>query len=506
MASSLPEQIDSRRRKLAALRTAGELYPNDFRPSECAAALAEQHAESSRETLAASDITAALAGRLMTRRGNFLILLDASGPIQLYLDRPALAELPQGAGDDLAARVDDWDLGDIVGVEGRLRRSGRGDLYLQLDAGRLLCKALRPLPGKYHGLRDTEQRFRRRHLDLIANAETTRGLFQRRAELLSALRAFLDADGFIEVQTPMLHRHASGAAARPFETHHNALELPLQLRIAPELHLKRLVVGGLERIYELASCFRNEGVSARHNPEFTMLEFYRAYADHEDMMGLIEQLLRSLCQRFFGAPRLHYQGHDYDLSAPLARLDLRAALVERVAGLDAAGVNDVRALVAAGTAAGCAALPVGAGAGQWQLALFEALVEPSLADAAVFVTGYPAAVSPLARPVDGDAETAERFELFIGGMELANGFSELNDPQLQAERFAAQAATRAAGDVLAMAGDPDYIEALETGLPPTAGAGIGVDRLAMLLCDVASIREVLLFPLLRPESPEAAGD
>ena len=379
--ASLRDQRDARRRKLDALRAAGSAFPNDFRPRDSAAALTERHSGASREALADSDIRCSLAGRLLTRRGNFLVLGDASGRIQLYLDRSAPAAEAGGQRQsvaDLAVRADAWDLGDIVGVEGRLRRSGRGDLYLQLDTGHLLCKALRPLPGKHHGLRNTEQRFRRRHLDLIANADQARGLFRRRAALLGALRAFLDARGFIEVETPMLHSHSSGAVARPFVTHHNALDLPLQLRIAPELHLKRLVVGGLERVYELGRCFRNEGISTRHNPEFTMLEFYQAYAGHEDLMTMIEELLGALAERLLGAPRFSYQGRDYELSAPLPRLDFRQALADHVVGLDAARVHEPQALAAAAASCGLEALPPGASAAQWQLALFERIVEPVL--------------------------------------------------------------------------------------------------------------------------------
>jgi len=386
-------------------------------------------------------------------------------------------------------------VGDIVGVQGKPMRTKTGELSISADELRLLTKGLQPLPEKWHGLTDVELRYRRRYLDLIVNPDVRR-VFETRARIVRHLRAFLDARGFLEVETPMMHALAGGATARPFATHHNALDMPLYLRVAPELHLKRLLVGGLERVYELNRCFRNEGVSTQHNPEFSMLEFYQAYATYEDLMQLTEELLAGLAREVCGSTAVSYQGQTLELGGPYARLGVFPA-VARALGVDEAALSRPESL---GPLAKAHGLELDGDPGKTVMALFEELVEPTLVQP-TFVVDFPLAVSPLARKKAGRPDLVDRFELYIAGREVANAFSELNDPDDQRERFAEQMRAKARGDMEAMPFDEDYVLALEYGMPPAAGQGIGIDRLVMLLCDAASIRDVILFPLLRPERP-----
>ncbi len=486
-----------RRAKLSARRRAGDAFPNSFRRSLTidgkeltSAVLQTTLASASKADLEAGNETARLSGRLLNRRGPFMVIADAAGQIQFYLAK--------SADPAVKALVDDWDIGDIVAGEGRVERSSKGDLYLNLRQGWLLTKALRPLPDQYFGLVDLEQRYRRRYVDLIVNAPARR-VFLLRSQLIDAIRGFLRKHDFLEVETPMMHPIPGGGYARPFTTHHNALDLPLYLRVAPELYLKRLVVGGFERVFEINRSFRNEGLSPRHNPEFTMLEFYIAYADYQVLMDLTEAMLREVTQAVFGTTALVYQGVTIDFAQPIPRLSMREILVQR-AGVSTADVDDRAALCALAESNGIK-VQSSWGVGRLQMELFEALVEADITDP-LFLTGYPVEVSPLARRSDADPEVTDRFELFAMGREIANGFSELNDPEDQAERFQAQALLKAAGDTDAMVYDEDYIRALEYGLPPTAGEGIGIDRLMMLLTDQTSIRDVLLFPQMRPEAAD----
>ncbi len=447
------------------------------------------------EALEAHDEVFRLAGRILSRRimgkAAFVHIQDGSGQrIQLYLRRD---DLPAG----VYAAFKQWDIGDIVGAAGVLMRTKTGELSVHADDLQLLVKSLRPLPEKWHGLTDQETRYRQRYVDLIANPGV-RHTFEVRAKLIAGIRAFFEARGFLEVETPMMHHLPGGATARPFKTHHNALDMELYLRVAPELHLKRLVVGGFERVYEINRNFRNEGVSTRHNPEFTMLEFYQAYADYNDLMDLTETLLRQLARELgYDGAKVDFQGEDIDFGPAFRRLSVEDAVREFNPDLKDADLRDRGVL-----ADGCKALGIhtedGWGWGKLLLEIFEKSVEENLVQP-TFITGYPTEVSPLSRRSDGDPEITDRFELFIAGREIANGFSELNDPEDQAERFRAQVASRDAGDAEAMHFDADYIRALEYGMPPTAGEGVGIDRLVMLFTDSASIRDVLLFPYLRPE-------
>jgi lysyl-tRNA synthetase class 2 len=389
-----------------------------------------------------------------------------------------------------------WDIGDIVGASGVLFKTKTDELSVRVETLRLLTKSLRPLPEKFHGLADHETRYRQRYLDLIMN-EDTRRLFILRTRIINYLRGFLDRRGFLEVETPMMQAIPGGAIARPFITHHNALDMQLFLRIAPELYLKRLVVGGFEKVYEVNRNFRNEGLSTRHNPEFTMVEFYQAYADYHDLMDLTEALLRGLCVDVLGRTLIEYQGEQYDFAKPFARMTIKESILHFNPDISAGDLEDMAALRAHAARLGVQ-LKDGCGAGKLQLEIFENTVEHRLKDP-TFITAYPTEVSPLARRNDDDPSVADRFEFFVGGRELANGFSELNDAEDQAERFRAQVRDKDAGDAEAMHYDADYIRALEHGLPPTAGEGIGIDRLVMLLTDAPSIRDVLLFPHLRPE-------
>ena len=480
--------IAERRARLAALRERGQAFPNGFRRDDLALKLEEDFGTRTKEELEALGHKVSVAGRIMARRGPFMVLQDMSGRIQLYADKSVQA--------DIAERWGHWDIGDLVGARGTLHKSGRGDLYVMLEEYELLTKSLRPLPEKYHGLADREQRYRQRYVDLIINEESRR-VFQRRSKIIAFVRQYLDALGFMEVETPMMQVIPGGATARPFVTYHNTLEQEMFLRVAPELYLKRLVVGGFEKVYEINRSFRNEGLSTRHNPEFTMLEFYQAYADYRDLMDLTEDMLRKLCMAVLGTTTVSYQGADYDFAQPFARM----TVVESILRLNPEiGAADLADLAGARALAGRLGIPLkdSWGLGKVQIEIFEKTVEARL-EQPTFITEYPTEVSPLARRNDDNPFVTDRFEFFVGGRELANGFSELNDSEDQAERFLAQVQEKDAGDAEAMHFDADYIRALEYGLPPTAGEGIGIDRLVMLLTDSASIRDVLLFPHMRPE-------
>ena len=481
--------VAERRAKLAALRERGPAFPNDFRRSAGAGELQQRHADTGKDELEAASEEFSVCGRLIRNRGAFLLIQDDSGEIQLYINRK---ELPEQSLEDIKS----WDLGDIVAARGPLHRSGKGDLYINMSEARLLTKALRPLPDKYHGLTDTELRYRRRYVDLIVNRES-RELFRRRSRIVDVIRRFMQARGFMEVETPMMHSIPGGAAARPFITHHNALDLDMYLRIAPELYLKRLTVGGFERVFEINRNFRNEGLSTRHNPEFTMLEYYWAYADYNEAMDLTEDMMRTVAQEVLGTTTVNYQGTEYDLSQPFARMTVFESILHYNPGMDAAQLGDEAGARSIAEGLGIP-LKDSWGLGKVQLEIFEKTVEDNLQQP-VFITAYPTEVSPLSRRNDDDPFVSDRFEFFIAGKELANGFSELNDPEDQAERFRAQVVEKEAGDLEAMHYDEDYITALEYGLPPTVGEGIGIDRLVMFFTDSASIRDVLLFPHMRPE-------
>ncbi len=484
--------IAERRAKLAALRARGNAHPNDFRRDALAADLHAKYGDCENEVLEGNPVHVNVAGRMMAKRimgkASFTSIQDMSGRIQLFLQRDAL---PEGVYEEFKG----WDIGDIVGASGVLFKTKTGELSVRVEALRLLTKSLRPLPEKFHGLADHETRYRQRYLDLIMNEETRR-LFILRTRIINYLRGFLDQRGFLEVETPMMQAIPGGAIARPFITHHNALDMQLFLRIAPELYLKRLVVGGFEKVYEVNRNFRNEGLSTRHNPEFTMVEFYQAYADYHDLMDLTEALLRGLAVDVLGRTLIEYQGEQYDFAKPFARMSVKESILHYNADISSAELEDMAALHAHATRLGVH-LKDSYGAGKLLIEIFEKTVEHRLKDP-TFITAYPTEVSPLARRNDDDPSVADRFEFFVGGRELANGFSELNDAEDQAERFRAQVRDKDAGDAEAMHYDADYIRALEHGLPPTAGEGIGIDRLVMLLTDAPSIRDVLLFPHMRP--------
>jgi lysyl-tRNA synthetase class 2 len=485
--------IVQRREKLASLRANGPAYPNDFRRSALAAELQAALGAKSKEELEALGQRASVAGRIMARRGPFVVLQDMTGQIQLYVDKKNLP-------DELVQQVKGWDIGDIVGGEGPVHKSGKGDLYIYLDEARLLTKALRPLPEKWHGLTDTEQRYRQRYVDLIVNPRA-RDTFRLRSRVIDYIRRFLNERGYLEVETPMMQVIPGGAAARPFATHHNALDMALYLRIAPELFLKRLVVGGFEKVYEINRNFRNEGLSTRHNPEFTMLEFYEAYVDYHHLMDLTETLLRGIAVDLLGTTEITYQGETFDFGQPFRRMSVFDSILHFNPDIGEAELGDEAGARAWAERLGVEVRP-SYGLGKIQVEIFEKTVEHRLSDP-TFITAYPTEVSPLARRSDENPFVTDRFEFFVGGREIANGFSELNDPEDQADRFRRQVEEKEAGDEEAMHFDADYIRALEHGLPPTAGEGIGIDRLVMLLTDSPSIRDVLLFPHMRPEG--AAG-
>jgi lysyl-tRNA synthetase class 2 len=484
--------IAERREKLAAIRRRGIAFPNDFKPGDRAAELIRKHGDLANEALEPLAVQVSVAGRLMLKRlmgkASFGTLQDASGRIQLFVTKDAL-------GDEGYEAFKHLDLGDIVGAEGVLFKTRTGELSVRVSSLRLLTKSLRPLPDKFHGMADQEQKYRQRYVDLITD-EDARHRFAARSRAIGSIRHFMIEHGFIEVETPMLHPIPGGANAKPFVTHHNALDQQMFLRIAPELYLKRLIVGGFERVFEINRSFRNEGISVRHNPEFTMMEFYAAYWNHHDLMDYTEAVLRHAARQATGSATLVYGGKAVDLDRPFARLTVREALVAH-AGVGAAEAVDPDVLRARLQAAGEAA-PAHWKLAELQFGLFEAVVEAQLWQP-TFIVDYPTEVSPLARASDADPSITERFELFITGREVANGFSELNDAEDQAERFQAQAANKEAGDEEAMYYDADFIRALEYGMPPTGGCGIGIDRLVMLLTDSPSIRDVILFPSLRAE-------
>ena len=488
--------IAERRAKLARLREKGQAYPNDFVREHLAADLHSAHGAATKEDLQSAAPRACVAGRMMLKRlmgkASFATLQDMSGRIQVYVK----ADL---VGAETYEAFKHWDLGDIVGAEGTLFRTNTGELTIQVTSIRLLSKSLRPLPDKFHGLADMEVRYRQRYVDLIVNPES-RENFIRRSKLVQAIREFFVARGYLEVETPMLHPIPGGAAAKPFTTHHNALDMEMFLRIAPELYLKKLVVGGLEKVFEINRNFRNEGLSPRHNPEFTMMEFYEAYANYKTLMDFTEGLIRHAAREALGTESFVYQGRELDLSKPFHRLTIVQAIRKYHPGFTAEQLADAAWLKEKIVAFGEKVKP--GGLGSLQLQLFEACAEAELWEP-TFIIDYPVEVSPLARASDTDPEITERFELFIVGREIANGFSELNDPEDQAARFRAQVEAKEAGDEEAMYYDADYIRALEYGLPPTGGCGIGIDRLVMLLTDAPAIRDVILFPQMRPEA--AAG-
>jgi lysyl-tRNA synthetase class 2 len=489
--------IAERRSKLAAIRARGIAFPNDFVPADRAEPLHLRYGEQDQATLAAAAHPASVAGRMMLKRvmgkASFATLQDSTGRIQIYLDRNSLGEENY---DDFKQ----WDIGDIIAITGQVFKTNKGELSIHAATARVLAKSLRPLPDKFHGISDQELRYRQRYVDLIMT-EQTRQTFAARSKAISAIRQTMVDAGFLEVETPMLHGIPGGAAAKPFITHHNALDMEMFLRIAPELYLKRLVVGGFERVFEINRNFRNEGVSPRHNPEFTMMEFYAAYTDYQWLMDFTEQIIRAAAMHACGTAILTYQGRELDLSKPFHRRTIVQSILEHAPQFTEAQLSDIDVVRTELKKRGVdvhAPNLARAGLGALQLALFEETAESQLWEP-TYIIDYPIEVSPLARESDTRPGITERYELFITGREIANGFSELNDPEDQAARFHAQVQAKDAGDEEAMYYDADYIRALEYGLPPTGGCGIGIDRLVMLLTDSPSIRDVILFPHLRKE-------
>jgi lysyl-tRNA synthetase class 2 len=484
--------IAERRAKLAEWRESGAAYPNDFSRENTAGKLDEVYGAKTQEELEAVGVEVRIAGRMMLKRvmgkASFATLQDLSGRIQIFVQRDRV-------GEDLYAAFKRWDIGDILGVVGTLMKTKTGELTVQAVEVRLLTKSLRPLPEKFHGLTDQEQKYRQRYLDLIMSEES-RFTFVARSRMVQSIRNYMNNHGFLEVETPMMHPIPGGAAAKPFLTHHNALDMQIFLRIAPELYLKRLVVGGFEKVFEVNRNFRNEGISPRHNPEFTMMEFYEAYADYRSLMDFTEGLLRQAAREALGTETFIYQGRELDLSQPFHRLTIVEAIHKYRPGFSIEELSDAEWIKAKLKELHADLKP--GGLGSLQLQLFEETAESELWEP-TYIIDYPAEVSPLARRSDTNPEITERFELFIVGREIANGFSELNDPEDQAARFLEQAKAKEAGDEEAMFYDADYIRALEYGLPPTGGCGIGIDRLVMLLTDCANIRDVILFPQMRPE-------
>ena len=488
-------QIKQRREKLASLREEAIAFPTDFRRDVIAGEILAEYDSKSKEELEAEPIRVKLAGRMMTRRvmgkASFCHIQDMSGKIQLYVTRDTL---PEGFYNEQFKK---WDIGDIIGAEGVLFKTKVGELSVKVDDIRLLTKALRPLPEKFHGIADQEIKYRQRYLDLIMSDES-RKTFMIRSQIVNYIRNFLTERQFMEVETPMMQTIPGGATARPFTTHHNALDMGLYLRIAPELYLKRLVVGGFERVFEVNRNFRNEGLSTRHNPEFTMLEFYQAYAEYGDLMDLTEEMLRGIAVDICGTTTITYQGEEYDFGKAFSRMTVVESILHFNPELN---TEDLASRDSAIKVAEKLNIPIkdSYGLGKVQIEIFEKTVEHRLMNP-TFITAYPVEVSPLARRNDKNPHVTDRFEFFVGGREIANGFTELNDPEDQAERFRKQVQEKEAGDDEAMHYDADYITALEHGMPPTAGEGIGIDRLVMLFTNAPSIRDVLLFPHMRPKS------
>ncbi|HEY3301805.1 MAG TPA: lysine--tRNA ligase [Methylophilaceae bacterium] len=490
--------IAERREKLKAIRLQGVAFPNDFKPTHSAAPLQANYAHLDNEALDPQAVTVSIAGRMMLKRvmgkASFATVQDTSGRIQLFISKDNLAAA--GASEEVYEAFKRWDLGDIIAATGVLFKTKTGELSVKVNELRLLTKSLRPLPEKFHGLSDQEIKYRQRYVDLIVSEET-RKTFLARSKIVSAIRGFMLQNEFLEVETPMLHPIPGGASAKPFKTHHNALDMEMTLRIAPELYLKRLVVGGFERVFEINRNFRNEGVSVRHNPEFTMMEFYAAYTDYQWLMDFTEQCIRAAAIAACGTAVLQYQGRELDLSQPFQRLTIVGAIQKYAPQYTHAQLHDADFLRVELKKFGVKAFDH-AGLGALQLALFEETAESQLWEP-TYIIDYPVEVSPLARASDINPEITERYELFVTGREIANGFSELNDAEDQAARFHAQMKAKEAGDDEAMYYDADFIRALEYGMPPTGGCGIGIDRLVMLLTDSPSIRDVILFPHMRHE-------
>ena len=486
--------IAERREKLKAIREKGVAFPNDFKPEHVAADLHAHHGEKAHEELEASALTVKVAGRMMLKRvmgkASFATVQDRSGRIQLFISK-------ENIGDELYEDFKRWDLGDIIAAVGVMFKTKTGELSVKVSELRLLTKSLRPLPEKFHGLADQETKYRQRYVDMIVSEET-RNTFKARSKIVSAIRHFMIENEFLEVETPMLHPIPGGASAKPFITHHNALDMQMTLRIAPELYLKRLIVGGFERVFEINRNFRNEGVSVRHNPEFTMMEFYATYTDYKWLMDYTEQCIRAAAMAACGTAVVQYQGREVDLSKPFERLTILGAIKKYAPQYTDAQLVDADFIRKELLKFGVKAFDH-AGLGALQLALFEETAESQLWNP-TYIIDYPVEVSPLARASDAEPGITERFELFITGREIANGFSELNDAEDQAARFQAQVAAKEAGDDEAMYYDADFIRALEYGMPPTGGCGIGIDRLVMLLTDSPSIRDVILFPHMRKEA------
>ena len=484
--------IKQRRSKLEELRIRGNAYPNSFRRDSLSQDLKDQCEGLSKEDLEAKEMTVSVAGRIMLQRimgkASFITLQDMKGQIQAYVRSN---DLPEGQYDDFKT----WDLGDIVGIKGKLFLTKTGELTVNAESIEMLTKSLRPLPEKHSGLVDTEQRYRKRYLDLITNPESLE-VFKKRSQIITAIREYFIDNEYQEVETPMMHSILGGAAAKPFATHHNALDMDLYLRIAPELYLKRLMVGGIEKVFEINRNFRNEGLSTKHNPEFTMLEYYTAYADYNDQMSFIEDLLKVVSEKVLGTSKIEQEGTSYDFSKSFERISLKDSVAQKLSA-EPISLDNRDFLLETAKKYKIEDLD-NLSDGKILFELFEELVEEELMHP-TFVTGYPKDVSPLSRSSDDDPSVVDRFELFIGGKEIANGFSELNDPDDQAERFREQVEQKSKGDEEAMEFDSDYVEALEYGLPPCAGVGIGIDRLVMLLTGAKSIRDVLLFPQMKPK-------
>ncbi|ATI64689.1 lysine--tRNA ligase [Edwardsiella tarda] len=493
-ALDLNNEMQARREKLAALRKEGVAFPNDFRRDTTSDKLHSLYDGKSKEELEALDIEVSVAGRMMTRRimgkASFVTLQDMGGRIQLYIARDDLKD------DVYSEQFKKWDLGDIIGARGKLFRTQTGELSIHCHSIRLLTKALRPLPDKFHGLADQETRYRQRYLDLIAN-ESSRETFRTRSKILAAIRNFMVNKGFMEVETPMMQVIPGGASARPFITHHNALDIDMYLRIAPELYLKRLVVGGFERVFEINRNFRNEGVSPRHNPEFTMMELYMAYADYKDLIVLTEELFRTISQDVLGSSVVQYGDQTFDFSKPFIKMSMKEAICHYRPDIASADLDDMEKACKIAESLGIK-IEKSWGLGRVQCEIFDETAESQLIQP-TFITEYPAEVSPLARRNDENPFITDRFEFFIGGREIGNGFSELNDAEDQAERFQDQVKAKDAGDDEAMFYDEDYVTALEHGLPPTAGLGVGIDRMMMLFTNSHTIRDVILFPAMRPQ-------